>query len=146
MMSSTGVLIAGVIAACVSLFLSILIGLTRTPHGRLSLYVDLSRAQKFYKTPVPRIGGVALSIALPAALLHQALDYTKLPFEGGSSKILLLLLAVTSGASPRRSLCSSVGIDALRSAREVVANLVIDWPNTVVRQAQISSGSASVVM
>ncbi|WP_082584231.1 MraY family glycosyltransferase [Noviherbaspirillum sp. Root189] len=93
MMSSTGVLSAGVVAACVSFFLSILIVLTQKLHGRLSLDVDLSGAQKFHKTPVPRIGGMALSIALLAALLYQALDYPKPPSEGGTGKILLLLLA-----------------------------------------------------
>ena len=93
MMSSTGVLSAGVVAACVSFFLSVLIVLTQNLHGRLSLDVDLSGAQKFHKTPVPRIGGIALSVALLTALLYQALDYPKPPSEGGTGKILLLLLA-----------------------------------------------------
>lgn len=146
MMSSTGVLSTGVVTACVSLFLSILIVLTRILHGRLALYVDLSGAQQFHKTPVPRIGGVSLSIALLAALLYQALEYAKLPPEGGSGDIFLLLLAVTLGTSFLRSLYSSVDIDALRPTREVIAPLTIDLPNTVVRQARISSGNAIVGM
>lgn len=52
-----------------SLVACALIVLTQRWHGVLSLDHDVAGAQKFHKVPVPRIGGIALSLGLLMACL-----------------------------------------------------------------------------
>lgn len=56
-------------AASISLMCSLLILLTQRWHGAHSLDTDMAGAQKFHKTPVPRIGGVALMLGLLGAFV-----------------------------------------------------------------------------
>lgn len=62
------------IAALASFIVSSLIVLTQGWHGKHSLDKDVDGVQKFHKTPVPRIGGIALLIGMLSVVLFGAFD------------------------------------------------------------------------
>lgn len=62
-----------VIAFLTSLMINLLIIRSSTHHSQLSADLDLSGPQKFHTRPVPRVGGIALFLALGAAAIHASL-------------------------------------------------------------------------
>lgn len=95
MMSVTDMVSTVSIAALSSAAASLLIVVTQGWHGKLSLDSDVSGIQKFHKTPVPRIGGVALLIGMVSVFIASALGFMdgSHPDRGGLSNLSLLVLA-----------------------------------------------------
>jgi UDP-N-acetylmuramyl pentapeptide phosphotransferase/UDP-N-acetylglucosamine-1-phosphate transferase len=54
---------------------------------------DLNGIQKMHKTPVPRIGGIALMVGILMVLVFEALGYTQIMKQGHTEGLLKLLLA-----------------------------------------------------
>lgn len=93
MMTSSDMLNMALSAAASSFVVSTLIVLTVRWHGRHSLDNDLSGAQKFHTTPVPRIGGVALMVAVIAAILFEKWSGPNGLGRSDSNGLLMFLLA-----------------------------------------------------
>lgn len=93
-MTSRLLAIAG-IALIVSMAVSLLIVLSQRWHGRLSLDHDLDGVQKFHKVAVPRIGGIAVVIAIMVALFYSAIVA---PARTTERYCELLTLMLISGA------------------------------------------------
>lgn len=73
-------------AFIISLSFSILILLSSTLHGRFTNDMDINSIQKFHGIPVPRIGGLAILIALIISFLSYGNR------ETGSFKLFLYLI------------------------------------------------------
>lgn len=109
-----------VIAFLSSLIINLLIIRSSTHHGHHSADFDLSGPQKFHTGPVPRVGGVALFLALVIAAAHASLTAEV------EAKLIWLLIAcslpaflaglaedLTKSISPRRRLFFTVVSAAL---------------------------------
>lgn len=94
MMSGTDLVGTVAVAAIASFTASLLIVLTQGWHGKHSLDKDVASVQKFHKTPVPRIGGIALLIGILVAYIFRNSD-TPLAAHLGGGSLLKLLLAAT---------------------------------------------------
>lgn len=92
MMPTTDMVGTVAVAAIASFAASLLIVLTQGWHGKHSLDKDVLSVQKFHKTPVPRIGGIALLVGILTAFFLRAFDY---PFaeRASADKVFQLLLA-----------------------------------------------------
>jgi UDP-N-acetylmuramyl pentapeptide phosphotransferase/UDP-N-acetylglucosamine-1-phosphate transferase len=110
-----------VVAVVCSFFISMLIVLTQDWHGKHSLDSDLTAIQKFHKTPVPRIGGIAFLIAIlvVASTLYFEGILTGARRSDGSGVFLLLLAGMpaflvglledmTKKISPRARLIATI--------------------------------------
>lgn len=74
-----------------TLLLSMLIVLTQRWHGRVSFDNTLIGAQKFHKTPVPRIGGLALAIGIGIAFIVDFLEQRGADQRLSAGALLLLI-------------------------------------------------------
>ena len=65
-----------VVAAVASFTACLLIVLTQQWHGKHSLDKDVESVQKFHKTPVPRVGGIALMTGILAVFILYGFDHS----------------------------------------------------------------------
>lgn len=95
MMSVTDMVSTVSIVALASAAASLLIVVTQGWHGKLSLDNDVAGIQKFHKTPVPRIGGVAVMIGIVSALIASNFGFVVglHPYGEDMSKLSMLVLA-----------------------------------------------------
>lgn len=80
------------VAAIGSFIASVLIVLTQGWHGKHSLDKDIAGIQKFHKTPVPRIGGIAVLIGILVAAMFPASAHT-FSTDGDGGSLLMLVLS-----------------------------------------------------
>lgn len=93
MMSATEMAGALSVAAIGSFLASLLIVLTQGWHGKHSLDKDIAGIQKFHKTPVPRIGGIAILVGILIACILGSMNDVQ-AVQIGNDSFFKLLLAV----------------------------------------------------
>ena len=128
-MPATGALLGIMaLAALMSLLVCYLIVRSERLHGRFSHDLTATGPQKFHTAPTPRIGGVAIAIALAASVLAlEALDWLSAPNVYGL--ILLTVSAVPAFAGGlAEDFTRKVGVMArllLTFASAVFASLLV---------------------
>jgi UDP-N-acetylmuramyl pentapeptide phosphotransferase/UDP-N-acetylglucosamine-1-phosphate transferase len=92
MMSATDLGGTVTVAAIGSFIASLLIVVTQGWHGKHSLDKDVAGIQKFHKTPVPRIGGIAVLIGILVAAIFPVSAHT-FSHEGNGGSLFMLVLS-----------------------------------------------------
>ncbi len=83
-----------VLAALASFGAGLLIIFTQDWHGKHSLDKDTAGVQKFHKTPVPRVGGIALIIGIAAVFVAGAFDEVHAAGLDSDDLAMLLIAAM----------------------------------------------------
>ncbi len=89
----SGAVYSLLVAAIASFVASLLIVATQAWHGKLSLDNDVTGIQKCHKTPVPRVGGIALLFGMLAVLLLESLEYVHVTNHTHLDAFIKLLIA-----------------------------------------------------
>ena len=94
MMSATDMVGTVLVAATASFIASLLIVLTQNWHGKHSLDKDVVSIQKFHKTPVPRVGGVALLTGILAVFIFYGFEPSRLQQTDVGDLFKLVIAAI----------------------------------------------------
>jgi UDP-N-acetylmuramyl pentapeptide phosphotransferase/UDP-N-acetylglucosamine-1-phosphate transferase len=116
--------------AAVSMAISVLIVISQRWHGKHTLDHDLEGVQKFHTTAVPRIGGVAIFLAILVSLLGYAAN-TSLPDFLSSQDLLTAEYLLIAGlpaflAGAMEDLTKRVSVK-MRLIASLASALVASW-------------------